>query len=211
VVRWLANRKDVDPDRIALVGHSEGAWVAMLTASREGKVAALVSIAAASSTGAELVLEQQQTALDLMPLEPAERASRVALQKQIHGAVLAGKGWEGVPPELRRQADTPWFQSLLMFEPARTIKNVKQPMLIVHGALDDQVPVSHAERLSDLARRTSKSKSVELVVVRGVNHLLTPAITGKVSEYSTLTDRNVSADVSGAVSSWLTKTFQAIR
>ena len=41
-----------------------------------------------------------------------------------------------------------------------------------------------AERLADLARsKDSKSKSVELVIVRGVNHLLVPAVTGDVAEY----------------------------
>jgi pimeloyl-ACP methyl ester carboxylesterase len=211
VVKWLAARKDVDPKRIAVIGHSEGAWVGMLAASREGKIAALVTIAGAGSTGAELILEQQQGALDQAGLTPADRESRVALQKQIQTAVVTGKGWEGVPPALRKQADTPWFQSVLLFDPARTIRGVKQPMLLVHGALDKQVPPPHAERLADLARKESKSKAVELVVVRGVNHLLAPAITGEVSEYGSLPDRNVSADVSTAVSDWLTKTFAAVK
>ena len=211
VVRWLAARKDLDPKRIAVVGHSEGAWVGILAASREGKIGAVVTLAAAGSRGAELILEQQQIALEQSAMTPADREARVALQKQIQTAVATGKGWEGVPPALRKQADTPWFQSVLAFDPARTIKGVKQPMLLVHGALDKQVPLPHAERLADLARKESKSKAVELVVVRGVNHLLAPATTGEVAEYSTLTDRNVSADVSKTVSDWLTKTFAAIK
>ncbi len=52
---------------------------------------------------------------------------------------------------------------------------------------------------------------MEVVVVRGVNHLLVPAITGDVSEYGTLPDRNVSKDVITAVGDWLQKTFAAIR
>ena len=211
VIKWLGSRKDVDPKRIAVVGHSEGAWVGMLAATREGKIAALVMLAGAGSTGADLILEQQQTALDASTITGADRDSRVALQKQIHAAVLSGKGWEGVPPALRKQADTPWFQSVLTFDPSKTIKNVRQPMLLVHGNLDKQVPLAHAEKLADMARTASKSKSVELVVVRGVNHLLVPATTGEVSEYATLTDRNVSADVSTAVTGWLTKTFAAIK
>jgi dipeptidyl aminopeptidase/acylaminoacyl peptidase len=83
--------------------------------------------------------------------------------------------------------------------------------LFVHGALDRQVPVEHAERLADLARKESKSKSIELVIVRGVNHLLVPASTGEVDEYGTLPDRTVSQDVTTAVSDWLTKTFAAVR
>jgi dienelactone hydrolase len=45
VVKYLAERKFVDPKRIGAVGYDEGAWVALLTAGREDKVRAIVSIA----------------------------------------------------------------------------------------------------------------------------------------------------------------------
>ena len=211
VMRWLAARKDVDPRRIALVGHSEGAWVALLTASRERRFAGVVSIAGPAGRGADMILEQQQYALDRMMLSPEEREKRVALQKQIQTAVLTGKGWEGVPADLRKQADTPWFQSLLAFDPARVIEDVRQPLLFVHGELDRQVPVAHADRLAALARKESDSPSIEVVIVRGINHLLVPATTGDVSEYGTLTDRTISTDVTTAINTWLTKTFAAVR
>jgi len=211
VVRWLLQRKDIDPKRIAVVGHSEGAWVALLAAAREKRISAVASIAGPATTGAELVLEQQQRALDQMKLTPEEREKKVALQKQIQSAVMTGKGWELVPQEERRAADTPWFQSLLTFDPAKVIKDVKQPLFFVHGALDKQVPPSNADRLADLARKQSDSDSIDVVVVRGVNHLLIPAFTGEVTEYPSLTDRNVSKDVSGALTAWLTKTFAAIK
>ena len=211
VVRWLEKRPDVDPKRIGLVGYSEGAWVGLLAASRERRIAAVVSIAGPATTGAELVLEQQRLALEQLKLPAEERDKRIALQQQIHSAVLTGKGWETVPPQMRKEADTPWFQSLLAFDPAKALDDVRQPMLFVHGALDRQVPVEHVERLSDLARKESKSKSVDVVVVRGVNHLLVPAITGEISEYGTLPDRNVSKDISTTVSEWLKKTFASIK
>ena len=211
VVRWLLQRKDVDPKRIAVVGHSEGAWVALLAAAREKRLAAVASLAGPSTTGAELVLEQQQHALDQMKLTPAEREQKIALQKQIQAAVVSGKGWETVPKEERTAADTPWFNSLLTFDPARVLKDVRQPLLFVHGELDRQVPVAHVDRLADLARTQSDSKSVDVIVIKGVNHLLVPAITGEVAEYSALADRNVSKDVSGAVTAWLTKTFAGVK
>jgi len=49
------------------------------------------------------------------------------------------------------------------------------------------------------------------VVVRGVNHLLTPAVTGEVREYASLDDRTVSKDVAEALNVWLAKTFAAVR
>jgi pimeloyl-ACP methyl ester carboxylesterase len=211
VVRWLERRPDVDPKRIAVVGHSEGAWVAMLAASREKRIAALVSIAGASNTGAELVLEQQRHSLEQLNLPPEEREKRIALQKQIQSAVMTGKGWEDVPADLRKEADTPWFQSLLAFDPARVVEDVGQPLLFVHGELDREIPVAHTERLSALAQKNSDSESIELVVVRGVNHLLVPAVTGEEREYGTLPDRHVSKDVTTAVTNWLTKTFASIR
>ena len=211
VFNWLRRRRDVDPDRIAVLGHSEGAWVAMLLAGRERRLAGVVAIAAPSSTGAELVLEQQRYLLDQSNAPEEERKAKIELQQKINAAVMSGRGWEEIAPEVRKQADTPWFQSLLTFDPARAVRNVRQPLLLVHGELDRQVPVAHLERLADLARKESRSPSVEVVTVRGVNHLLVPAFTGHVSEYGTLEDRNVSKDVSTAVTSWLAKTFQAVR
>jgi fermentation-respiration switch protein FrsA (DUF1100 family) len=168
----------------------------------------VVSIAAPASTGAAVVLAQQQAALDQLKLSPAEREKRIALQTQIQQAVLTGKGWESIPPELRRQADTPWFQSLLAFNPATVVDDIRQPILFVHGDLDRQVPVAHVTQLSDIARK-GRSRAVDVVTVRGVNHLLVPAITGDVEEYLNLTDRTVSADVRNAVTGWLTTTFAA--
>ena len=65
-VKWLAKRKDVDPRRIAVAGHSEGGAVAMLAAAREKKISALVLIAAPGTLGADLILEQQRHLLDVM-------------------------------------------------------------------------------------------------------------------------------------------------
>jgi pimeloyl-ACP methyl ester carboxylesterase len=211
VVRWVSDRKDVDSRRIAVLGHAEGAWMAMLAAARERRIAALVSIDAPSTTGADLALEQQQHALDRLKASPADRAQKIELQKKIQAAVLSGKGWEGVPPELRKQVDTPWTQSVLSFDPASVIEDVRQPVLFVHAELDRQIPVSHVERLVDLARKESKSKSVEVVTIRGVNHLLVPAVTGESDEYASLSDLNVSKDVTAAIDAWLTRTLTPAR
>ena len=211
IVKWLSDRKDVDSRRIVVLGHGEGGWLALLSASRDKRIAGVISIDAPSTTGAELALEQQQHALDRLKTTPAERQQKIDLQKKIQAAVLSGKGWEDVPPDLRKQADTPWTQSVLSFDPARVIDDVRQPMLFVHAELDRQIPVSHVERLVDLARKESKSKSVEVVTIRGVNHLLVPAVTGETDEYASLGELTVSKDVSSAVQGWLTKTFPPAR
>jgi pimeloyl-ACP methyl ester carboxylesterase len=205
VVKYLSGRKEVDSKRIAILGHSEGAWVAMLAAAHDKKVAAVAFLAAAASSGADLVLEQQRHVLDLMNASDSERQQKIALQHQIDSAVLTGQGWDGVPRAARTQADTPWFQSFLRFDPARALKNVHQPVLIIQGELDQQVSVGHAGRLADLARKVSASQSVEVVTVPGINHLLVPASTGEVAEYGSLRDLHVSKDVTAPITGWLSK------
>lgn len=211
IVRWLSNRRDVDRDRIALIGHNEGAWAALVAASRERRIAGVVAVAAPSTAGVERNLEQQRLELDRLSLPPADRVARIELQKQINSAVATGRGWDSLPPDIRKAADTPWFQSFLAFDPARVIEDVRSPMLFLHGDLDDEVPVTHVDRLGELARKESRSRSVAVVTVRGVNHLMVPAVTGEVGEYASLKDRSVSSDVASAIREWLAKAFQSVR
>jgi hypothetical protein len=178
----------------------------MLAASRDKLISALVSLASPATPGAEFALEQQQLQFDRMRTPVDDRDSRTALQRRLNAAVLSGKGWDGIAPELRKQADTPWFQSFLAFDPAKVADNVDAPWLLVHGDLDKEVAVSHAQRLSDIARK-GDAESVDLVVVKGVNHLLQAADTGEVVEYPKLASKGVSPDVSSAVVGWLQRTL----
>lgn len=202
-VKWLAKRDDIDGRRIALAGHSEGGAVAMLAAAHEDKVASLVLIATPGTTGQELVLEQQRHLLDVMNAPEAERQSKIDLQTRIQTAVITDKGWEALPPELRKQADSPWFRSLLLFDPAKVMPRIKPPILIVQGDLDAQVPPLHADKLATLARARKKASPVEVVHLPGVNHLLVTATTGEVSEYRQLTDKTISPAAVKAIIDWL--------
>ena len=88
------------------------------------------------------MLEQQRHALDGLKIADDEKQRRIELQKQIMNAVLTGQGWEGVPEATRKQADTAWFRSVLQWDPEPVVKKVDQPLLIMHGELDKQVPVA---------------------------------------------------------------------
>jgi pimeloyl-ACP methyl ester carboxylesterase len=212
-VTFLRERKDVDPKRVALFGHSEGAWVALQAASRNEDVPAIVLAAGGSGSGGELVLEQQQHLLGKTTLSPAERQARIDLQKRIQAAVVGEGGWDGIPEPLRRQADTPWFRSFLLFSPAQVISKVKQPILIVQGALDRQVAAHHAERLAELARSRKKvpADRVQVITLDGVNHLLVPATTGELEEYPTLPTKVIDPRVVKTVTEWLAKVLSTVK
>jgi pimeloyl-ACP methyl ester carboxylesterase len=203
VVKWLSKRDDVDSNSITVAGHSEGGSVAMLAATREKKIDSLVLIATIGSTGAELILEQQRHQLDLLGTGEPDRQQKIDLQRKVQEAVLTGKGWEGIPPELKRQADTPWFRSLLEFDPAKVMPKIKQPILIIQGDLDTQVAPPNAERLAELARARKNAPPVETVHLPGVNHLLVEAKTGEVQEYATLAGKHITPEVATRIAEWL--------
>lgn len=206
VVRWLARRDDVDTKRLAVVGHSEGGLLGMAAAASEKKITSLVLLATPSSTGAEMLLAQQQDVLSKTTLTEAEKADKVALQKQIHDAVVSGKGWEALPEELRKQADTPFFRSQLTFDPALVMPRIKQPILVVQGDLDTQVAPRHADQLGELARARKKGAGpVEVVHIPEINHLLVPAKTGGVEEYAQLQSKAITPKVASTIVEWLKK------
>ena len=206
VVKWLDKRDDVDPRRIAVVGHSEGGMITMLAGAREKKIGSLVLLATSGAKGADLILEQQQRELAHLKLSDDEKAQRVALQKQIQSAVVSGTGWESLSEEVRKQADTPWFRSLLLFDPAAVMPKLKQPILVIQGDLDTVVEPQHAEQLGELARARKKGAgAVEVVHVPGLNHIFVPAETGTVQEYPQLKQKAISPEVAATIVAWLKK------
>jgi pimeloyl-ACP methyl ester carboxylesterase len=207
VVKRLADRKDVDPKRIGVVGHSEGGLVALMAAAKEKRIAAVTLIATPGVTGAEVVLAQQQRLLNRMTLTPEEKQAKVDTQKRIHEAVVTGKGLESLPPDVRRTVDNPEFHSLLVSDPAKLVPQVRQPILIVQGELDTQVEPPNADRLLALARARKNAPPAEIVTVPGVNHLLAAATTGEVDEYGQLKEKHVSQVVTQAIATWLKQTL----
>ena len=206
-IKVLADRKDVDPKRIAAIGHSEGGLVALMAAAKDKRIGAVGLIATPGITGADIVLAQQQRLLSRMTLTPEEKQAKVDAQKKIHEAVMTGKGLELLPPDVRRSVDNAEFQSLLMSDPAKLVQDVRQPLLVVQGELDTQVEPENADKLEALARKRKNAPPVEVVKVPGINHLLVPATTGEADEYGTLKDKQVSQVVTQAIVTWLKKTL----
>jgi pimeloyl-ACP methyl ester carboxylesterase len=205
VVKWLTRRKDVDVKRIVVAGYGEAAAVALTAAARDDAIKGVVLLAASGQSGRETTLEQQRRLLGPLPLSESERSSRVALQTRIVDAVISGKGWESLSPDLRDQADTPWFKSWLQFDPAKVMKDVGQPILIVHGALDTEMPVANADRLEQLGSGRSKTpaSATRKIIVPDANHLLVPSRTGAVDEYPSLETRALSPVVASSVADWV--------
>ena len=116
---WLKCQQTIDPHHIALVGHSVGAGAALLVASRRDDVAAIVSLAAFS--------------------HPVNMMRRFLAAKHIPYMPL---GW--VVLRYVQQVIGHRFDDIA---PVNTIRKVRCPTLLVHGAEDVTVPVTEARAI----------------------------------------------------------------
>lgn len=212
VFRYLERRDDVDRDRIILTAHGEGSWIALQAAARENDIAAAALLAAPGTPGSELVLEQQRLRLEEFDTPPAEREQQVALQQRIVAAVLGDGDWAGVPQNMRQRADTPWFRSFLEFDPAEVVRRTRQPVLLVHGKLDRQIPIEHADRLELLMNaRRRREATLEVARLPGVDHRLLDASAGAINRYNQLLERRISTAVTTTLSDWMDRTVTGRR
>jgi fermentation-respiration switch protein FrsA (DUF1100 family) len=156
--------------------------VALLAASKEKKIDGVITLEASGTLGADLLLAQQERVLEASKLSASDRESRIELQKKIQAAVISGKGWEDIPEPLRRQADTPFFRSVLTYNPADVLKKVGQPMLILHADLDPNVPSTEADRLGEIARSRKKGGPATVVHIANVTNTLADPNTKVVSD-----------------------------
>ena len=189
-LRWLRGQRDFDPRRLALVGHSEGAMIAPLLGAQERTLAALVLLAGPSKNGTEILVDQVLWPIRTTPdLSPEVRAERLAeAERQVRADSMPALPW------LR------WFRH---YEPLRAARLVRQPVLILQGALDRQVTAGQADTLA-AAIRSNGNRHVEVRVFPGLNHLFLPSPSdGSPAEYPALGDARIPSEVLDLLTAWL--------
>jgi fermentation-respiration switch protein FrsA (DUF1100 family) len=108
-------------------------------------------------------------------------------------------GDEPSTPERLRGA---WMRYFMTYDPLPTIRKVRQPILILQGALDRQVTADQADMLERAAREAG-NKDVTLRAYPDLNHLFLPAKTGSPVEYSSLSTNAIGGDVINLLGDWL--------
>jgi pimeloyl-ACP methyl ester carboxylesterase len=210
---YLKTRKEIDPRRIGLVGHSEGGLIAPLVAVRADDVAFLVLLAGTGVPGSEIVLKQNEliaraagaseesirkqveglrTAIEAIAAEPDDDAVAARIRPAIL-EILSGEGKTGgVAGDLAgveamvKQLTSPWFRTFLALDPRLALARVKCPVLALNGEKDLQVPPS--QNLPEIAKALASggNPAVTIKELPGLNHLFQPAKTGAPSEYAVI-------------------------
>jgi dienelactone hydrolase len=206
-VAYLRTRKEIDRDRIALAGHSEGGIIGPMVAADDPKIAAIVILAGTAQRGDAVLLYQFNHGLDTPAAASLTEEQKTAARAENAAAIrtaMEGGDTSGFPPILK----APWTKWFLNYDPVPTIRKVKQPVLILQGDLDRQVIRENAGMLLKEANAAG-NQQVEVDYFPTLNHLFLPSKTGDPTEYESLTVQEIPADVISTLTGWLVKTLKA--
>ncbi|MEV0293085.1 alpha/beta fold hydrolase [Nocardia sp. NPDC050710] len=220
-VSFLRGRPDIDPARVGLFGHSEGGYLAPLVASKpDSGVAFAILMAGPSVPGSDVLVEQTRvimaangSAADVIDKQVRDTAEMAAMLKagDLAGAKEFAKRANAALPEDQRVPEseagadiTPYFASLVAYDPAPALSSLRIPVLAFYGGKDLQVLAYQNEQPArDLL---ASDPDATVYTFPGLNHLMQPTETGKPSEYSTIAT-TISPEVLTYITGWLTQRF----
>jgi len=200
-VSYLKTRPEIDPRRVGLLGHSEGAIVVPIAANRSEDVAFAVLLASPGVNGRELLVMQAKAINRAAGLPEAVVQQRSALQTRLLDVVSSG-GADSVAARQAREilaaaglTDeaaagqvrallSPWMKHFLVYDPLPELRRLSIPVLVLNGEKDTQVPAAENLGLVEDALREGGNTDVTAEVLPGLNHLFQTAETGSPTEYA---------------------------
>jgi putative redox protein len=133
-----------DVSWIGLAGHSMGAMVALLAASEMDNIKAVCTLAAkASALQGFHFLSQDQ-------IQKLERTGRVNFTSRGRKLKLTEA----------------FFADAAKYDVSSILSSLPQPLMVVHGDVDDIIPVENAYRLQQYKR-----VNIELAIISGADHM----------------------------------------
>ena len=232
---WLKARKEIDPKRIGLVGHSEGGIIAPLAAVKQpADIAFLVMLAGVGVPLDELLVRQGQDIARVMGADAttleksagAQRAIFKLLKEPLDRPALEQKLRELFHQQLAELTDeqrkalgytdtmiesqlqtvlTPWFRELLAYDPRPTLRQVRCPVLAINGEKDLQVAAKENLEAIAGALKAGGNPKGFTREFAGLNHLFQSCTTGAVSEYG-LIEETFNPEALKFVADWIRST-----
>jgi alpha-beta hydrolase superfamily lysophospholipase len=186
---YLRTRPEIRADRLAVLGHSEGALIAPMVADKEPTVRAIVLLAGIAQPGRTALHFQLKNQIEHnAKLTPVMRDAQIAEIPKRMEAMMA--------------AD-PWMKFFLTYDPAPTMRRVKTPVLILTGARDQQA-VPEEVALQEAAFKEGGNKDVTARVLPDLNHLFVQDTDGFPGNYAKLpAPLMMRADVVEMIGDWL--------
>ena len=227
-IAYLKSRKEINPHKIGLMGHSEGGIIASMVAARSKDVAFIVMLAGTGMCGDELLLMQTELIAKHSGTPENMIAQAAKLNALLYGKIVNAKEEvslqemidfmttldemdtfipEGVPKEdfiknASMQITAPWTQYFLRYNPASALEKVKCPVLAVNGAKDLQVPSKENLTAISAALKKGGNENVTIKEYSGLNHLFQECTICSPDEYATI-EQTFSSEVLKDLGDWI--------
>ena len=222
-IAYLKTRKDIDPARIGLIGHSEGAMIAPTIAASSPDLPWVVLLAAPATKGEDTLLNQSDLIARAGGLSDAQVLSSLNFDKQAYDLVLTEQDSNVVGQKLKalvkesgldaalppaaldsqlHMMTSPWFRYFLAYDPLPELKKTKCPVLAIYGAKDLQVPPKINLPMVQKAFADGENSQAEVKQLPDLNHLFQHAYTGSPTEYAAI-DETFSPDALQMIGEWV--------
>jgi pimeloyl-ACP methyl ester carboxylesterase len=194
-VELLKSRDDIDSRQIGLWGHSEGGWVAPIAAAQSKDVAFVISFSGPGVTYAEVNRNADANRLHKLGFSDSDIREAIESLTRVDDYVRHGgderelqafldeasrKRWASQSTLPRRVPSAEEIHTRLRWrdldlDPVIYWEQIKVPVLVMFGELDDVVPVRiSAERIKAATKRAG-NKDVTVRIFPGASHTIEPA------------------------------------
>lgn len=216
---FLQAQKQVDPERIGIIGHSEGGLIATLIAGQHAAEVDFIGLLAAPTIPIDSLMVLQAYELGRVQGMSAAELQQAKLINKTNFAIVKSnvndqqaytqimKNMADIfpNPSTGQQAEfkmmlLPSYRYFMRINPVPFIEKIDIPVFAAFGMKDIQVPF--AVNLESLTDHLPRKDAHFLKAYEGLNHLFQQAKTGSPAEYSTL-EETFSERVMQDLAAWI--------
>lgn len=166
---YLLSRKDIDPQRIAVIGHGKGSFFAAKLVSGRKDVRALVIMAPLISLGGETDLNFDNLKEMATKLGWGDQYLKLVIKSRMETIDRVKKTKNNWVSLLRTRCFLKKLKEEIEEKPTDIIRKVEAPVLILYGKEDELIPAKAAAML-DKALEESGNKNHKLIYYSYLGH-----------------------------------------
>ena len=166
---YILSRKEVDPQRIAIIGHGKGALAAAKLSAERKDIRALILMAPLISPGGETDLSFDNLKEMAIKMGWSDQYLKLAIKSRMETIDRVRKTKNSRMSLLRARCFLKKLREELEAKPTDIIRKVDAPVLISYGKEDELIPAQAAATL-DKALEESGNKNHKLIYYSYLGH-----------------------------------------